>query len=379
MPKYFRLVLAACAAVVTASVAPGVQAASLTLNDPNCSDFTLTPPAQQGGNWVLSCSAIPQAPTCTLTPSSASPVINTMLTLTANCTQNPTAYTWTGCTSTTSTCQVSSQTLGAASYGVTATNAVGTSPAATTAVTWVSSAPAVVAPSGCTITPSTSSLPTGGGTVNLTAACTGGSAPTDFAWSGGGLTQSGASNQASASITATTTFSVTASNSAGSATASTTVSVSTGTGGGGAISCAAQGYASTRTINLGWSSTLGNVTGTSAGAGGFGPNTAVVATFTTPSVASSRTGWISFYEFGDPPTYRTVVLSTQPCGAGQVLATGEGTTAMVYFTVGGALSGIPTLATGTTYYFTIVNRQNGVETCGATCNGKVELSKPRGL
>ncbi len=380
MSKFTRFAVAAFAAGFAGALSFGSQAATLTLSDPNCSDFTLTPPAQQGGSWALSCSAIPQAPTCTLTPSTTSPVINTALTLTANCTQSPTSFTWTGCTSTTNSCTVSSQTLGAASYGVTATNTTGTSPAATTAVTWVSSAPTVVAPSGCAITPSTSSLPVGGGTVNLAVSCTGGSAPTNFAWSGGGLTQTGPSNQASANITATTTFSVTASNSAGpAAAASTTVAVSTGTGGGGAISCAAQGYATTRTINLGWASTLGNVTAVTSSVGGFGANTAMVVTFTTPAVGNARVGNITTYEYGDPPTYRTIVLSTAPCGGGTVLGTTEGTTTPLYFTVGGALFGYPTLQTSTMYYLTIVNRQNGLEQCFGSCNAKIELSKPKGL
>ena len=383
MSKFTRFAVAAFAAGFAGALSFGSQAATLTLSDPNCSDFTLTPPAQQGGSWALSCSAIPQAPTCTLTPSTSSPVIDTNLTLTASCSHSPTSYAWTGCNpvgSASSTCTTTQAGTGLASYSVTATNGVGPGPAATTAVTWVASAPAVVAPSGCTITPSTSSLPVGGGAVNLAVSCTGGSAPTNFAWSGGGLTQSGPSNQASANITATTTFSVVASNSAGPApSTSTTVAVQTGTGGGGAISCAAQGYATTRTINLGWASTLGNVTAVTSSVGGFGANTAMVVTFTTPATGNSRVGNITTYEFGDPPTYRTIVLSTAPCGGGTVLGTTEGTTTPLYFTVGGSLFGYPTLQTSTMYYITIVNRQNGLEQCFGSCNAKIELSKPKGL
>jgi hypothetical protein len=378
MSKVFRFIAAAIGAGVTGGFAVGAQAATLQLSDPNCSDFQMTNPSP--GVYALTCSAIPQAPTCTLTPSTASPVINANLTLTANCSQSPTSYAWTGCnpaSATSTTCTVTQANTGVASYSVTGSNGVGPGQAATTAVTWVSS---LTAPSNCTITPSNSSLPVGGGPVTLTANCTGGGAATNYAWSGGGLSQSGPNNQASANIGVTTTFSVTATNSAaGSGTASTTVSVATGTGGGGTISCAAEGYASTRTINLNWSGTNGNITAQTASVGGFGQNTAVVATFTTPAAGNTRTGQITFYDFGDPPTYRTAVLSTQPCGRGTVLASTEGLSTPLYFTVGTPKTSFPTLAVGTTYYFTVVNRQRGAETCQGSCNGKVELSKPSGL
>lgn len=81
-------------------------------------------------------------------------------------------------------------------------------------------------PSGCTLTSSPASLPAGGGTVTLTAACAGGSAPTSFAWTGGFATGTTTTNSRSGTVSATTTFSVTASNAAGYATpASVTVPV----------------------------------------------------------------------------------------------------------------------------------------------------------
>src|SRR5262245_27156290 len=50
------------------------------------------------------------------------------------------------------------------------------------------------APSGCTLTASPTSLPAGGGNVTLTAACSGGNAPTQYAWSGGAISGTNSSN-----------------------------------------------------------------------------------------------------------------------------------------------------------------------------------------
>lgn len=77
------------------------------------------------------------APSCTLAPSSGSPRTGTTITLTATCTNSPTSYAWTNCSSTTSTCQATSSVAGDRGYSVTATNASGTSAPASTTVTWI--------------------------------------------------------------------------------------------------------------------------------------------------------------------------------------------------------------------------------------------------
>ena len=81
-------------------------------------------------------------PVCTLTPSTPTPYLGGTVTLTANCTQSPTSYTWTGCNGSGRTCQASASSLGQASYSVTATNSFGTSPPAQTSVTWTTPPPA---------------------------------------------------------------------------------------------------------------------------------------------------------------------------------------------------------------------------------------------
>ena len=93
----------------------------------------------------------------------------------------------------------------------------------------VAAAP-VLPPSGCTITPSPSSLPSPGN-VTLTASCSGGSAPTIFGWTASppvkGLpTSTDGASIGPVNIAQTTTFTLTPANSAGHGnTASTTVSV----------------------------------------------------------------------------------------------------------------------------------------------------------
>lgn len=82
----------------------------------------------------------PGPPVCTVSASSDYPTVNSTVTLTANCSQSPTTFAWTGCTSTTSTCQATSATAGAVTYSVTATNAYGSGQGSKT-VSWGTSPP----------------------------------------------------------------------------------------------------------------------------------------------------------------------------------------------------------------------------------------------
>ena len=98
-------------------------------------------PATTSVNWQSAPgtgpSPTPTAVACTVTPSTATPVINTPLTLTATCSGGPTSYAWTGCASTTSTCNTTSTSTGSATYSVIARNASSVSPAVSSTVNWV--------------------------------------------------------------------------------------------------------------------------------------------------------------------------------------------------------------------------------------------------
>jgi hypothetical protein len=67
----------------------------------------------------------PGPPVCTVTASSEYPTLGSSVRLTANCSQSPTSFVWTGCSSASSTCDATSSTAGPATYTVTATNAYG--------------------------------------------------------------------------------------------------------------------------------------------------------------------------------------------------------------------------------------------------------------
>ncbi|MFO1412742.1 MAG: hypothetical protein U1F10_02305 [Burkholderiales bacterium] len=120
-----------------------------------------------------------QPPVCRVTPSNASPGVNTSITLFADCSDAPTSYTWSGCTSTLSTCVATSGTAGPRTYGVMAANAAGTGTQATTTVTWLQLTPP--APPTCTLAAS-DPKPLVGTSVMLTATCSDG--PTGYQWIG---------------------------------------------------------------------------------------------------------------------------------------------------------------------------------------------------
>jgi hypothetical protein len=90
-------------------------------------------PASLAVTWEL------QPPVCTISAApTSSPTIGTNVTLTANCSGNPTNYAWSANTTcgSTATCVTTSAALGTVTYSVTATNAAGPGPAATKDIIW---------------------------------------------------------------------------------------------------------------------------------------------------------------------------------------------------------------------------------------------------
>jgi hypothetical protein len=87
---------------------------------------------------VVTWTAAPtSAPACTLTANPSAPYAGGSTLLTANCTQSPTSYAWTGCSGSTGpTCRVFRSTTGTATYAVTAANAVGSSAPAAITLDW---------------------------------------------------------------------------------------------------------------------------------------------------------------------------------------------------------------------------------------------------
>jgi len=131
--------LALATAVLAFSPAPSAPAATLNYNNPACSSFVVsgTPPTQTvtcvaagGGAGVAVC-----APTANPT----APAIGQSTTISANCSNQPTGYVWTGgaCLGlTTATCKVTKSRGVTVNYTVSAINAAGTGAAAPISVTW---------------------------------------------------------------------------------------------------------------------------------------------------------------------------------------------------------------------------------------------------
>jgi hypothetical protein len=120
------------ATCTTTSAAAGDKSYSVTATNAGGSGA----PATLTINWKTATPPSTGPVSCTLGASNALPIVNTPITLTANCTGTPTAYTWTGCTSTTASCTTTSAATGARTYSVVGRNATSTAAAASTTVTW---------------------------------------------------------------------------------------------------------------------------------------------------------------------------------------------------------------------------------------------------
>ena len=120
--------------------------------------------------------AAPGTPACTLSASSTTPTIGGSITLTAACTNSPTSFAWTNCTSTTSTCTASATAAALVSYSVVGSNATGAGNSAKVDVTWTSTGGSLPI---CTISASTTT-PNAGDSITLTANCS--QSPTRYDW-----------------------------------------------------------------------------------------------------------------------------------------------------------------------------------------------------
>jgi len=237
--------------------------------------------------------------------------------------------------------------------------------------------PASGGPTNCSVTLSTNALPSTGGAVTVTGACTG-TAATSWSWTGGFM-QGVTAAQGSGNVASTTTFTGTPYNGSTAGTPmSATVTVAAPAGGGGnvgeGISC--PGFANTEVLALNWN-TAGNTRGFSKS---FGNNSALVVQFTTGSTFGG--GWVSVAEYVDQKAERTAVLSDKPCDFGLQptwgATPGSSIGVTVYFDVGGNNSGYyPGLRANTTYYLNVKNTSAfGASSCSSSCNVVVELAKP---
>ncbi|MEP7207236.1 MAG: hypothetical protein ABI920_09885 [Casimicrobiaceae bacterium] len=100
------------------------------------------PMATVGVGWREPPAALPP-PVCTLTVTTqgAVPLVGSTAVFTATCTNNPTSYAWSGCSSNGNSCYAAESAAGTYGYGLAASNQSGTGPASSLALTWAASAP----------------------------------------------------------------------------------------------------------------------------------------------------------------------------------------------------------------------------------------------
>jgi hypothetical protein len=322
-------------------------------------------------------------PFCTISASPSSPAVNTQLTLTASCTNNPTSYQWSNCTSATNVCRTTETAAVIRNYGVTASNASGTGSPASVNVAWQQPP---TAPPVCTLS-ANNPTPYVGSTVTLTASCT--QSPTSFSWVG--CTSTGSTCVASSANTGSINYSVSASNQFGAgSSASTSVTWQTAPA-AGADFCGNE--PNVVRLDLPWgghTDTLGN--------GGFPADAVLVLRLRVPAnaVGSTTPGSVSAVEYVDPQTRRLMTISPSACdfrgfqpgnwpppsdatGARNPMAWSADINPSIQFSLTSMPGGGVKLAPGGTYYVNLRNRSyiDGSNSCqGGTCNMRITVNRP---
>ena len=130
-----------------------------------------------GGDVVPA--ATESAPSCTVTATTSTPALGSTLTLTATCTNSPTAFMWQGCTSATNICTSTRTTAGSVTYTLYAANAAGPSDPVPMNITWGGSGQGGGPVPICSMSANTIA-PNVGQTVTLTASCN--NSPATYNW-----------------------------------------------------------------------------------------------------------------------------------------------------------------------------------------------------
>ena len=388
MMRYIRFLISAVAAVVYASsYSAFAQGATVTFNDPNCASWSMT---QNGSSFTLTCQAL----SCSISAFPTSPLPTDPVTLLANCAgaTTSTTYSWTklsgplACPAPPASGNPASLAAADATatgcvYRVAATDATTGSGAATVTVNWTTTPPA--SPSGCSITPNPSSLPNTGGSVTLTAVCTGNTnSSTTWQFTKGGANFGGVSTGASGTSTSdslaantgtaatTTTYGMVVTNAGAPSTSVTNTVTVAGTGGGGGSfdlsACTAQGYTG-RGVDIPYPVSANSARVFTPNLGNFGPNEMIVVRFVAPTSETTPGATIVASEYSSyAPAFRLATLSTKPCEVAP-------STAITASILGSTISQAPNfsmalngtggfsypikLTPGATYYVNYVNRQ----------------------
>jgi hypothetical protein len=297
-----------------------------------------------GVNWTQN---TPQPPACTLSASNTTPSVGQTVTISSSCTNSPQSFTWTGCTSTSSSCTDSTGTAGPKQYSLVATNAAGNSPSASVTVNWQ---PLPTNPPACTVT-SSNLTPSTGQNITLTAACS--NSPTSYTWSG--CTSSTSTCTTTSANAGVVTYGVTATNGIGTSPLATVdVTWSKSTGGGNFCG------PNTAYVDIPWGSTTRYLT---TAYGGFPQGKVFVFSITVPANAPhSGSGQVfAPAEYQGPPTARSMTLSENMCDFSSYLDAASGTAPLISFNVSSGPGAV--LTPGKTYYFNLRNDNCGQASC----------------
>ena len=320
-------------------------------------------------NW-----GAPIVPSCTITPSSYTPVAGSTITITSSCTGSPTTYSWTGCTSTTSSCTDSMPTAGAKSYSLVAANGSGNGAPATALVNW--QPPPTAAPS-CTLTPSDPS-PFVGQIITLTATCT--QSPTSYLWTNCSASTSSPTCQTSSTQVGIQNYSVTASNAQFGAGAPAQTQANWQPAVGGTDFCGSYQNVVRLSKNWGDSSPIYTYT-----AGNFAANGVIVVSFVAgngPSYAFPGSTQVA--EFNGVPTFRQITLSKSSCDfrtvdpagtSGPYTMAQNSLSPQIFWNVGAPPA---SLVPGQRYYVNIRNWSDLIgQTCSVgSCNAIIQFNWP---
>jgi len=292
------------------------------------------------------------APVCAPSATDTSPFVGTTVTLFANCTGNPSSFTWTGCSSSGGRCDTTSDAPGTLTYSVAGTNASGTGNPAAIDIHWRGLPAAPV----CAMTITSNTVPpVVGSTALLAAACT--NAPTSYNWTN--CSSGGALCAAQANSAGLQNYSVSASNGGGTG-PSAARAVSWVSSAPPAPGLCSQ-YPTYLFSDFGWANTeLFSRDFTDSP--GFAWNGVWVVKLSVPANASGG-GQFSIAEFAGPPTARELTVSRMPCdfrpddpsGNNGPFARGEGINVAKSFVIGASSGGKIGLAAGVDYYVNIRN------------------------
>jgi hypothetical protein len=294
------------------------------------------------------------APVCAPSATDTSPFAGTTITLFANCTGNPTSFTWTNCSSTGGRCDAMANAAGTITYTVAGSNASGTGAAASIDIHW-RGAPAVPA---CTMAVTSNTVPpVVGSTALFAAACT--NSPTSYNWTN--CSSGSALCAAQGNSPGLQNYSVSGSNAGGTGPAAAR--------GLNWVSSAppAPGlcgqYPSYLFSDLGWAD-VQLFSRDFTDPPGFAWNGVWVVHLAVPANATGN-GQFSIAEFAGPPTAREVTVSRVPCdfraddpsGNNGPFSRSEGINVSQGFVIGAPSGGRIGLAAGVDYYVNIRNWQ----------------------